>query len=204
MNLQLKGLDKALLMFDPKKVKRAARMAINDGLTTGRKTASKEIRKDWNIKAARVNKELRKFKTARNNDLTAIIQAKGRPIDLIHFGAKWKRGRITTTGTKSTRAKRTTKSGGVFVTIRKTPSRKSKGGEVRLPHAFIATTKAGKSGLHVGVFERVGRKRLPIQSKATITLASMFDQNTVMLPTQAAIAKRMADRFDHHLDRLLK
>lgn len=198
MNLQLKGLDKALLMFDPKKVKRAARMAINDGLTTGRKTASKEIRKDWNIKAARVNKELRKFKTARNNDLTAIIQAKGRPIDLINFGAKWKRGRMTTTGTKSTRSKRSIKSGGgVTVQIHK-------GKKTRLPHAFIATTKAGKSGLHVGVFERVGRKRLPIQSKATITLASMFDQNTVMLPTQAAIAKRMADRFDHHLDRLLK
>ncbi len=198
MDLQLKGLDRALLMFDPKQVRKAARMAINDGLTTGRKVASKEIRKDWNLKAARVNKELRKFKTARNDDLTAIIQAKGRPIDLVNFGAKWKRGRITTTGTKSTRAKRSIKSGGgVTVQIRK-------GKKTRLPHAFIAATRAGRSGSHVGVFERVGRNRLPIQSKSTVTIATMFNQPGVMNPTIKQIGDRMSTRFTHHLDRLIK
>jgi len=197
LNISLKGLDKALLMLDPKPVRKAARMAINDGLTTGRKTASKEIRKRFNLKAGRVNKELRKVKSARNNDLTAILQAKGKPISLVHFGAKWKRGNITTTGTKSTRTKRSTKSGGVFVQIRK-------GKTTRLPHAFIATTRAGKAGSHVGVFERKGRSRLPIQSKATITLASMLDKPGVMLPTMRQIDKRMNQRFDHHLDRLIK
>lgn len=194
ISIQLKGLDKALLMLDPKQVRKAARMAINDGLTTGRKIASKEIRKDWNLKADRVNKELRKFKAARNDDLTAIIQAKGKPIDLVNFGAKWKRGRITTTGTKSTIAKRSIKSGGgVTVQIHK-------GKRTRLPHAFIVTMPNG----HIGVFERTGNKRLPIQSKAAITIASMFDQPGVMLPTTKAINDRMTTRFTHHLDRLLK
>jgi len=198
IDLKLKGLDKALLMFDPKQVRKAARMSINDGLTTGRKIASQEIRKDWNIKAARLNKELKKFKKANNNDLTAIIQAKGRPISLIHFGAKWKRGRITTTGTKSTMGKRNIRSGGgVTVQIRK-------GKLTLLPHAFIATTRAGKSGTHVGVFERVGRSRLPVQSKASVTVATMFNQPGVMTPTVKHVGDRMAARFSHHLALLIK
>jgi len=204
MNLQLKGLDRALLMFDQRKVRTAASRAINNGLTTGRKVASQEIRKDWNLKAGRVDKELRKFKTARSNDLTAIIQAKGKPIDLIHFGAQWRRGRITTTGTKSTRAKKSTKSGGVFVKVRKRPSKKSKGGIVRLPHAFIATTRAGRSGTHIGVFERVGRNRLPIKKRSAVTIATMFNHPGVIQPTTQQIGDRMAERFTHHLNHLLK
>ena len=203
-NLQIKGLDRALIMLDEKKVRRAARMAINDGLTAGRKTASQQIRKDWNIKAARVNKELRKFKTARNNDLTAILQAKGAPISLVHFGAKWKRGRMTTTGTKSTMSKRASKSGGVTVKIHR-------GKTTRLPHAFIATTTAGRSGIHIGVFERMPGTRMAsnpkkekLKSMATITLASMLDQPKVMRPTLHQIDARINKRFDHHLTRLLK
>jgi len=197
VSVSIKGLDKALLMLDEKKVRRAARMAVNDGVVTGRKVASQEIRKMWNIKAARINKELRKIKAPTNADLTGIIRAKGKPISLVHFGAKHVRGRMTTTGTKSTRSKRSKKVGGVFVQIRR-------GKKTRLPHAFIATTRAGKTGIHIGVFQRSGKNRLPIQSQASVTIATMFDQRRVMIPTLKQIDDRMNKRFDHHLDRLLR
>lgn len=194
---ELRGLNKALLLFDEKNVRKAARMAVNDGVVTGRKTASQEIRKIWNLKAARLNKELKKFKSATNADLTAIIQTKGAPISLVHFGAKHVRGRITTTGTKSTRSKRAKKVGGVFVSI-------ERGKRTRLPSAFIAATRAGKTGQHVGVFERVNKSRLPIKSMASVTSATMFNQDRVMVPTLKQIDDRMNKRFDHHLDRLMK
>lgn len=193
VSVSIKGMDKALLMLDEKKVRRAARMAVNDGVTTGRKVASQEIRKVWNIKAARINKELRKLKAPTTADLTGIIRAKGQPISLVHFGAKHVRGRTTTTGTKSTRSKRAKKTGGVFVQIKR-------GRKTRLPHAFIATMP----NRHIGVMERLGKSRLKIQSKSSVTIATMFNQRRVMLPTLKQIDDRMNKRLDHHLNRLLR
>ncbi len=183
LSVELKGLDKALLLYDEKKVRRAARKTINDGLTRGRKIASKEIRTYWKIKPARVNKELTKFKAASNTSLVAIIQAKGRPIGLTNFGTpKARRGKRLKSGQWS-------KSAGVKVTIR--PGRRT-----RLPHAFIATGAGGNRH----VFERSGRGRYPIKNRATITIASMFDQGRVMAPTLRAIQARLDERFDHHLN----
>ena len=192
LDVSIKGLNAAVLMLDSKIVRRAARMALNESLTTGRKVASQQIRKRWNLKTDRTKKELTKYKLASNTDLTGIIRAKGRPIDLINFGAKWKRGRTTTTSKGRTIGKKNARMGGVLVEIQR-------GKRIRLPSAFIAST-----GSHTGVFERMGKSSLPLRNMAVITMASMFDQDRVMLPTMTQINDRMAERFGHHLDRLMK
>lgn len=195
MNVSIKGLNKAMLMLDPKKVASAARMSINESLSTGQSTARKEIRQDWNLKASRINKEVRGIKRAKTSDLTAILQAKGRPISLVHFGAKWRRGRVTMTGKKSTIAKRGHRKGqgGVTVSVRK-------GKQVRLPRAFMATTRNG----YMGVFMRKGKARLPIRSMSSVTIATMFNQPGVLAPTVRAIDARLNKRFRYHLNRLMR
>jgi hypothetical protein len=186
MDVQLKGLEKALMMFDEKIVRKAARMTINEGLTTGRKVARQQICKDWNLKSARVNKELTNFKRASNDHLIAIVQAKGRPISLVHYGAKFKRGKRLKSG-------RWSKTGGVTVSVKR-------GQKLRMPHAFIATMPNGARG----VFQRSSKARGSIKNRASITIASMFNQPEVMTPTLTAIDKRLIERFDHHLTRLIK
>lgn len=195
IDIKVDGIDDVMKSLDSRKVTRAARLAINEGARAGRTTASKAIRSHYNIKTAKVNKELRNVKLATLSDLTAILSAKGRPISLTYFGAKWTRGRRVTTGTSSRVTKRASRSGG-GVTVRIL-----RGRTTRLPHAFIATTKAGKSDTHTGVFERSGRSRLPIQSKATITIASMFSKENVLSKTIKSILDRIDKRFKHHLDR---
>ncbi|RKX24135.1 MAG: hypothetical protein DRP47_11840 [Candidatus Zixiibacteriota bacterium] len=193
LNISINGLNSALLMLDGKKtVIPAARMAVNEAVTTGRAAYDKGVRRYWNLKTNITKKQITIGRKASNATLTGIIRIQGRSIDLIKFGAKWKRGRITTTGTKSTFAKRSNRIGGVFVQI-------EKGKTTRLPHAFIA-----RAGSHTGVFERAGKSRLPVRSKAVITMASMVEQDRISIPTMKQISDRMNTRFLHHMDRLLK
>ena len=120
LDVSIKGLDRALLMLDGKKtVIPAARMAVNEAVTAGRTAYDRGVRKHWNLKTNITRKQITKGRKASNATLTGIIRISGRPIDLINFGAKWKRGRITTTGKQSTLSKRSTRRGGVFVQIEK-------------------------------------------------------------------------------------
>lgn len=191
MNIQIQGIDKALRGLDPKTAEKALRMGINDAARYGRTHAGREIRKVWNIKADRVRKEIKAIKLARPGDMEARIQAKGRPISLIHFGAKGRRGAITTTATRSTRGKRAARNQGVTVQI-------EKGKRTTLRSAFIATTKNG----YIGVFERLGQRRLPVANKASVTTATMLGQDRVYNPVRKLIDDRLTDRTLHHLTRL--
>lgn len=191
MNIQIHGIDKALRGIDPKIAEKALRMGINDAARYGRTHAGREIRKVWNIKADRVRKEIKTIKLARTGDLDARIQAKGRPISLIHFGAKGRSGAITTTAKKSTKGKRTLRNQGVTVQV-------EKGKQTRMPNAFIATMKNG----NMGVFQRLGKTRLPIASRATVTIATMLGQDRVYNPVRRIIEERLTSRTLHHLKRL--
>ena len=57
IDIELKGVKEALEMFDPQKVIAAARRSVDRIASSGITHASKEIRKEYNIKA----KDLRKF-----------------------------------------------------------------------------------------------------------------------------------------------
>jgi len=193
LDVSIKGLNSALLVLDGKRtVIPAARMAVNEAVTTGRAAYDREVRKHWNLKTDITRRQITRGRKASNATLTGIIRIEGRPIDLVKFGARWKRGRMTTTGKRSTTGKNSVRNGGVFVTIRK-------GKKTRLPHAFIART-----GSHTGVFERIGKSRHPIRSKTVITMASMVEQPGIFNPVMQQISGRLNMRFRYHLNRLMK
>lgn len=215
LTVKLEGLDKAYRLFDARLVDRAAKFGINDTTRKVRTAAGRGIREIWKIRAAYLNKRLRAVKMARAGDLEAIIQAKSRPISLVHFGATQlgvaRFGRnmfddiqsltqnlslsLSKDGLASKDlSKRRIKAGlrGVEVNI-------LRGKKTFLPNAFIAPAKNG----HVGVFRRVGKKRFPIKNLSTITIASMFNQEPVEQVTLETIEGTWPRRFNYHLDRLM-
>ena len=168
-------------------VVRAARLATNDSASKARTAASKEIRALWNLKAKDVNAQVKVVKRASGSDLIAIVQGRGKPVNLMKFK-----------GTKAVKSRgRGTKGKGVAVTIQR-------GRRQRLPHAFIAKVTAGKSSENIGVFQRVGKQRLPIVNKASITMASMFGQDNVTTVMVRTVDVTWQIRFNHHMARLLK
>ncbi len=197
ITVKMEGVDRAKRALDPKLFDRASRLALNEAERKARVEAKKEIRAKWNIKATKANQEVKNIKKARNSDLTAIIQAKGRPISLTYFGAKeirdTSRGVLVQTGTRGRIQSRARGQRGVTVQI-------IRGRRTHLPKAFIATTKNAS----VRVFERMGKSRLPIESKSTITIASMFDQAKVQKATVKAAQSQFLKRFAHHWRRLVK
>ena len=197
ITVEVKGVREVLTIFDPKKVTAAARMALNDAARSARTEADRGIRKEWNIRAAKSRQELRAIKFAKGNDLEAIVRAAGRPISLTYFGAveARKSGRgVVIKNQAGQKAQRRSKLGsGVTVQI-------ERGKTTRLPNAFIQTLGSG----HRAVLQRKGKARLPVVNKAVVTLATMFGQNRVMNATERIALAKLEQRFDHHLDRLLR
>lgn len=72
-----------------------------------------------------------------------------------------------------------------------------KGGVGRYPHAFVATMPTG----HVGVFERVGKKRLPIYEVPAISIGHVFDK--FRKETTERMLEAFETNFDHELERAL-
>jgi len=196
ISVKLEGLKEVLAALDPKRATKAASMALNDAARAGRAEAGREIRRKFNIKADKLNSELRNVRFASADSLTAMIQAKGKPISLTYFGAKEVRdikgrGVLVQTRKSGRMMKRSRSARGVSVQI-------TKGKTTSLPKSFIATTKSG----HIGVFRRIGKSRLPIVDMATITIATMFAQENVQAVTINAVKAKWAERLQHHFDRL--
>ena len=200
ISIKMTGIKEAMNSLDPKKVTTAARMAINEAARQTRTEASGAIREKFNLPSTRVNKELKNLKMATGADLTAVIQAEGRPIGLVNYGATWVRGTRVTTGKMSKTTKRAGKNQGVTVKILKGPV-------TRLPSAFIARGMRGKT-LGAGalqVFQRRGTSRnAPLVNMASITLPSMMNQDRVMQRVIKKAQEVMDRRFNYHLERLLK
>jgi len=199
LGIKLDGFERALRRHDPRIVQRAGVRTMRETTRSARTAASKSIRSVFNIRASDLNKELRSLKVVATGDLVGIIEAKGRPINLIKFGARWERGRRVTTGTKSFAKKRATSRSGVSVRIHK-------GKTTVLQHAFIARGRRGSvdgaGGLFV--FQRSTDKRYPIENRASITSASMMMQQRVLRDVGSSVADTWGRRFPHHLERLLK
>jgi hypothetical protein len=134
--------------------------ALNRTATTVRAEASREIRKQYNLKS-RVVKDQIRITRANRATLTAVIQASGRPIPLIEFDARWNR-----------RMK--------GASVRVKHERKVVRG------AFIATMPGG----HRGVFVRKGDRRLPIRQLFSISLPTAFTQKQVTAAIVAAAQAR--------------
>jgi hypothetical protein len=205
MSIKLEGVKEAMEALNPAKVQRAVKMALNDAARAGRTEAGKAIRDKWNVKAAKIADELKNVRLATNDDFTAIIQAKGRPISLAYYGAKEVR--------RITRTKR-----GKQKKVRGVTLQVLKGIRVSYPKAFMATMKNGYVGVfmnHADFFRTgysyhaptvgkyAGKKgRSKIVGMATITIASMFNQPRVQEAAVKKISETWKSRFSHHLNRL--
>jgi hypothetical protein len=192
LKIRLEGFEEALRLFSPEITQKAAKYALKEAAAAGRTAAGKAIREKWNIKATKVNAELKNLGVTRVDTIQAIIQAKGRPISLTYFGAKEVKdmgGRVviqTRTSGKSQARSRLAR--GVTVQI-------LRGQPTTLKKAFIATVKSG----HIGVFQRTGPMRLPIKDMSTITIASMFNQQPAQEATARVVHEKWQERFWHHL-----
>lgn len=205
MSIRLEGIKEAMEALSSAKVQRAVKLAINDAARAGRAEAGRAIREKWNVRASKIAEELKNVRLATNDDFTAIIQAKGRPISLAYYGAKEVR-RITRT--KKGKQKK----------VRGVTLQVLKGIRVSYPKAFMATMKNGYAGVFMNqadffrsgykyhvptVGKYAGKKgRSAIVSMATITIASMFNQPRVQEPTVKKISESWRSRFSHHLNRL--
>lgn len=206
ITVRLEGIEEARKAVAPGIVTKAAKLAINEAESAARKAAKKEIRAKWNIKPAKVNQEIKRVKVAQASDLTAIVQAKGRPISLAYFGAREIRRVTKGRGGKYRQAK--------GVTVQIVP-----GIGKSYPRAFMATMASGYRGVFMNeknFFNRSGyqyhmptrgkyagrRGRTGIVSMSTITIASMFSQERVVSATTRAAQAKWVERFDHHMKRL--
>jgi len=111
-----------------------------------------------------------RIERANRNRLVAEIVVSGRPIPLVEFAARQVRA-------------------GVTVQVKR-GARKLRAG------AFIATMRTG----HRGVFERKGKRRLPIKELFSLSLPSMFTQKQI----REAVERVALERFGIELRRELR
>jgi hypothetical protein len=169
-------------------VKAAMRSAMNKVISSVRTLTSAEIRKIYNVPKNILDARLTMF-TARINNLAAELVIGGKSISLSYFGARqFTRNRVITR-TKGTQRKSAYKFQGVEVEV-------IKGRRTQLKSAFMQTFKSG----HVGILIRKGKGRYPVNVKAAISIASMFEQIDI---NDAIVAKIEADleaKFMHELE----
>lgn len=125
--------------------------ALNRAATSVRSEASKEIRKEYNIKATVAKGQITIIR-ATALKLTATVKASGKRIPLSEFGARWNRNMP-----------------GTSVKV------KTKGPRKIVKHAWMMPTPSGK----MGVFRRVGKNRYPVEFLLSVGIAQAFASKAV-------------------------
>ena len=156
--IKIDSLDvQRLLRQSPQIAEKALVRTLNRTADKARVAGSRAVRETYNIKAEDLKKSIRTYKASRSR-MEAQLSITGKPVGLIAFAAK-----------------QTPK--GVTYKILKAAGRK------RLAHAFIAKMKTG----HIGVFERSGSDRLPIEERKFITMPSVWQNRKIMAVIQKTI-----------------
>lgn len=191
------GIEDAIKNFDPSIVQKAVTRSLNE-LARKAVTATKQsIREKYNIKQQDLSENSSghsriKLMLASRGDNTATIIIGGRPISLAYFGAKQTVGNKVITAKKGYKTKRAAKFQGVTVSV-------LKGQPARLRRAFIAVVRAGKDGIHTGVFTRTGRGR-SIMEKNVVTIATMFNNSTAEDKIKRIVNREFGAIFARNLD----
>jgi hypothetical protein len=168
------GVGRALDELEESILKSVLPRSINRTVEQAKTSMSREIREEFNIPAATVNKALRIIKASFRNgrfECSAVLESptkRGRSMNLIHFSA------------------RQTKKG-VSFKIRK------QGARHVIPGSFL-----GNQGRTV--FIRTGEARLPIKALQTIDVAQMFNTRRI----NARVVLVVRDKFPEVFARELK
>ena len=200
------GVDELARRLDPKVVSKAARMALNTAARDTRSYASKRIREKYNVKAGLVGKALNIRKAAANR-LQAVISASPTPLSMMLFNPKWYKGRMVIGARSGRMMKRSSAKSGVYVKILKNKT-------TILSHAFITAGRRGGIGTssgvqslgasgHLGVFQRVGRSRLPIKHMNVISVSSMMGNENIMPALELKGGQVFEKEYTRQIKRLL-
>lgn len=192
MRVDLKGYEGAVGRFGEKPVQKAALRTLKRVTGSAVSTASSEIRQVYNVKKSDLDPRM-KVQPPRFNNLVAVITIGGKGMSLSFFGAKQVTAGAIVTRSKGqlsskaqfvgpTRGRRKALQTGVTVQVLKGK------GATPLKSAFMAKMKSG----HIGVMRRLGKKRLPINEKQVISLASMIQNANV----QPAVLGKVQESWD--------
>lgn len=173
------ALNKAveLLGSIPGAADKAQKTAIKKTITGTRRYAAQKVKEDYFIQSKYVTRTL----SARFEGNTGILRSKGGVNDLRFFKTR-PRG-ITKRRPRN----------GIFAQVR----RDSGGGYIK--HAFIAGMNSG----HVGVFERVGKSRLPIKKLTGPSTPSMLSNPKVTQAIAQRMQERLAINVEHEINAFL-
>ncbi|TLM66032.1 MAG: hypothetical protein FDZ69_07565 [Deltaproteobacteria bacterium] len=192
------GFEKALAEAvddDIKIVKRAARSTINKVTKSAKAVIVEEIRKHYNVPEQVLRKRINTL-LAKMWDMRGELTVGGASVSLSYFGARQQAGQMITTrknmkdgsGLKSVKGRGLRHFQGVSVQVVQTHS-------TLLRRAFMVQVKSG----HVGIFVRRGKGRYPIEHKASISIASMFETAGVSSAVAAKIEADLERVFEHEL-----
>lgn len=172
-----KKLKRSLQQSD-KAVRQAVLSTLNRATQRAKTETGRKVREKYVVKQKEVVETIR-VRKAFGNNLQATLTSQGHSIPLIKFSVAPKR-----------RLKRAPKSLKAAV---------YRGGNKKpIPGAFVTT-----AGSHTGVFEREGKKRLPIKELRGPAVPSMVGNEEVREHVQQVYGEEMQKRLPHELDRTL-
>ncbi len=173
-------LAKQMLGHIPGALPKALSNAINRAAEGARTDAVAKTREEYVITGGRVRETIQIDKASTAN-LSASVVSRGRPRALSYF--KIKPGKVT----------KRRPSEGVWAQVKR-----SGGGAIA--KAFVAKMASG----HVGVFHRTGTSRFPIVQRYGPSVAQMLESKSVSQYVEAGATRRLSERLDHEINRLLR
>lgn len=151
--------------------------SLNRGIAAGRTLLVRNVRREMRLKSRQV-RDRTTVTNATFDRPSATITASPKPVPAIEFSAR---------GPEPSRGR----GRGVVTRL---PSG-------RLPHAFITTVGTGR---HRGVFQRVGRARLPIREVKGPSVWFVASKAQHLDPVADRVLEQAAKTLEHEIGRLLR
>ena len=177
LEVKIEGLEKFKALVDTKVWYKAQKRTMTEMGRKFRTRVVKDVRKVYNVKAKTLKKHIKEhISKASSSSIEWRFSITGRPVNLIHFGAR-----------------QTSK--GVSVKVKKGSGRRV------IKSAFIAHD----NGSHKRVFMRKGKERMPIEAKSTLSYPQMFNKEIIdkaMKEVEENYDKEFKHNLDYYLGRL--
>lgn len=167
-----------LLAGIPKGAERAFSSAINRGLSHTKTQAFKQVKTVYAVKQSALNETTTtKIQKASTGNLAGYVSFSGVKIPLYKFQVTPKEPRKG----------------------QKVRAAVMKGGGATFDSAFIAKMRSG----HIGIFERITSRRLPIEEKMGLSAAQMVKNEVIMDQLEKEAQEKVDERLKHEIDRIL-
>jgi hypothetical protein len=167
-----------LLSGIPKGAERAFSNSINRGLSRVKTTAMKRVKEVYAVQSSALTAATTtRINKASTGNLAGYVSFSGFKLPLYKFSV---------TPKKPGTGKQVTAS-------------VMKNGGTTFEDAFVAEMKSG----HMGVFERSGRKRLPVEEIMGLSAAQMVGNAAVIEELEKEAQKVVDERLSHEIDRIL-